>query len=154
MPPISTWPGTPSPPTDTALSALSTRFSFKSESVNEYLDDFATRIYAPQLDRLFITFFNQLTFNIPHLSRFVSHRSRTRSPGRLLRSCFPLQHEELATKRSRWESRVEGQIGSCPLSLSPVGHPCLLSPRWSASTSAADPRRWVYQYVTVLARRR
>jgi hypothetical protein len=29
-----------------------------------------------------------------------------------------------------WESRSESQIGSCPLSLSPVGRPCLLSPRW------------------------
>jgi hypothetical protein len=73
---ISTWPGTPSPPTYATLPAR-TRFSFKS--VSEYLDDLATRIYAPQLDRLFITFFNQL-FNAPHLSQFISRIPKFQSP--------------------------------------------------------------------------
>jgi hypothetical protein len=45
-------------------------FSFKG--VSEYLDDMAC-IDAPQLDFLFITFFNDIVFDTPQLVRFISH---------------------------------------------------------------------------------
>jgi hypothetical protein len=54
----------------TGLSAL-TRFSFKS--LSEYVDDLATQIYTPQLDRLFITFLNQLILNTAPLAVHQSH---------------------------------------------------------------------------------
>ena len=60
----------PSPPTRTVLSVLSW-FSFKG--VSEYFDDLVARIDAPQLDKLFITFFNDVEFNTPQIIQFISH---------------------------------------------------------------------------------
>lgn len=67
----------PPPPMRRPLPSL-TRFSFKG--VSEYLEDFVARIDAPQLDRLSITFFNQLIFDTPHLAQFVSRIPKFRSP--------------------------------------------------------------------------
>jgi len=67
----------PPPPTRTAFPAL-TRFSFKG--VSEYLEDLVARIDTPLLDRLSITFFNQLIFNTPHLSQFISRIPKFQSP--------------------------------------------------------------------------
>ena len=55
-----------------------TRFSFKG--VSEYLEDLVARIDTPQLDRLSITFFNQLIFDTPHLSQFISRIPKFHSP--------------------------------------------------------------------------
>jgi hypothetical protein len=41
--------------------------------VSEYLEDLVTRIDAPLLDDLDITFFHQLIFDTPQLVQFVSH---------------------------------------------------------------------------------
>ena len=46
-----------------------TRFNFRGTS--EYLEDLVARIDAPSLSQVNITFFNQLIFNVPHLSRFI-----------------------------------------------------------------------------------
>src|SRR6266478_1019949 len=51
-----------------------------------------------------------------------------------LRSRFPLQHEDLVTKRSRWGFRAKSRIGSFRLSLSSVCRHCLPLPRWNTST--------------------
>ena len=67
----------PPPPMRRSLPAL-TRFSFKG--VSEYLEDFVARIDTPQLDRLSITFFNQLIFDTPHLSQFISRIPKFQSP--------------------------------------------------------------------------
>ena len=42
------------------------------EGVSEYLEDLVARIDTPLLDRLDITFFNQVVFNTPQLAQFIS----------------------------------------------------------------------------------
>jgi hypothetical protein len=65
------------PPMRRSLPVL-TRLSFRG--VSEYLEDFVARIDTPQLDRLSITFFNQLIFDTPHLSQFISRIPKFQSP--------------------------------------------------------------------------
>ena len=59
----------PPPPTRPVLPTL-TAISFKG--VCEYLDDLVARIDAPQLNRLYITFFNDIIFDAPHFIQFIS----------------------------------------------------------------------------------
>jgi hypothetical protein len=59
----------PPPPTRTLLPVL-TKFWFKG--VCEYLEDFLARIDAPLLNNFSITFFHQLIFDTPQLTRFIS----------------------------------------------------------------------------------
>jgi hypothetical protein len=57
------------PPTRSILPALTTlRFT----GVSEYLEDLVTRISAPLLNLLVITFFHQLIFDTPQLVQFIS----------------------------------------------------------------------------------
>ena len=60
-------------PTRIVLPAL-TRFVFKG--VSEYLEDLVARIDAPMLDSIRITFFHQLTFDIPQLALFTRRTTR------------------------------------------------------------------------------
>jgi hypothetical protein len=71
-------PDRPSPPRSirTVLPAL-TYFWFRG--VSEYLEDLTSRIDAPLLNDLRVTFFNQLIFNIPRLCSFISHAKKLRS---------------------------------------------------------------------------
>jgi hypothetical protein len=41
------------------------------KGVPEYLEELVTHIDTPQLDRMFITFFNQIDFDCPQLARFI-----------------------------------------------------------------------------------
>ena len=59
----------PPPPTRSVLPAL-TWFSFKG--VNEYLEVVVARINAPRLDTLTIVFFNDIVFDTPQLTHFIS----------------------------------------------------------------------------------
>jgi hypothetical protein len=59
----------PRPLTRFILPAL-IRLQFKGDS--EYLEVILSRIEAPQLDNMAITFFNQLIFDTPHLRHFIS----------------------------------------------------------------------------------
>ena len=59
------------PATRSLLPALT---SFKFGGAREYLEDLVARIYAPLLDTILIDYFNQLVeFDVPELSRFISH---------------------------------------------------------------------------------
>jgi hypothetical protein len=71
-------PDQPSPPRSirTVLPALD-HFEFKG--VSEYLEDLTSRIDAPLLRILDITFFNQLIFNTPRLWSFISRAEKLRS---------------------------------------------------------------------------
>jgi hypothetical protein len=71
-------PDQPSPPRSirTVLPALNV---FYFRGVSEYLEDLTSRIDAPLLCDLFITFFNQLIFNTPRLCSFISRAERLRS---------------------------------------------------------------------------
>jgi hypothetical protein len=55
-----------------------TWLEFKGDS--EYLEDILSRIDAPRLGDLHITFFNQLVFNTPHLRHFVSRTEQLKTP--------------------------------------------------------------------------
>ena len=56
-------------PQRSILPAL-TKFSFKG--VTEYLEEVVIRINTPQLDKMGITFFNQIDFNCPQLTQFIN----------------------------------------------------------------------------------
>ena len=58
------------PPTRTILTVLE-HFWFKGDV--EYLEHLVARIDAPRLRRLDITFFNDIVFFTPQLTRFISH---------------------------------------------------------------------------------
>ena len=61
----------PPPKTRTVLPAL---IYVWFGGVSEYLDDLVARIDAPQLDKLFMTFFNQITFDTSKIIQFI-HRT-------------------------------------------------------------------------------
>jgi hypothetical protein len=50
--------------------------SFMFRGASEYLEDLTSRIGAPLLSHLDITFFNQLVFNTPRLWSFISHAEK------------------------------------------------------------------------------
>ena len=62
------WQSLP-PPKCSILPALK-EFHFKG--VTEYLEELVTRIDTPQLDRMLITFFNQIDFDCPRLVEFIN----------------------------------------------------------------------------------
>ena len=45
---------------------------FWFKGTKEYSEDLVSRIDAPRLDQLFITFFNDIDFNVPELNQFIS----------------------------------------------------------------------------------
>jgi hypothetical protein len=62
----------PPPPTRTILPTLT---CLRFQGISEYLEDVVSRIDAPMLDTICITFY-QLIFDIPHLTRFIKHTTR------------------------------------------------------------------------------
>ena len=71
----------PPPSTRSVLPALE-YFTFKG--VTEYLEDLVARIDAPRLNLLHMTFFNDITFDIPQAIQFVSRTSMSRALERAL----------------------------------------------------------------------
>jgi hypothetical protein len=61
----------PPPPLTRAVLPALTDFEFYG--VSEYLEDLMAQIDAPLLDRVAISFFNQLVFDIQQLIRFIGH---------------------------------------------------------------------------------
>ena len=64
-----------SPPLTRTLVPALIRLRF--EGANEYAEDLVTRIDAPRLENLDITFFNETIFDISHLSQFISRYVKT-----------------------------------------------------------------------------
>ena len=56
-------------------SVLPRLMSFQFRGVCEYLEDLVARIDAPQLQMLYITFFNQIVFDTPQFIQFISRTS-------------------------------------------------------------------------------
>lgn len=54
-------------------SVLPVLTSLTFKGISEYLDNLMARIDAPQLNKLQITFFNQIVFYTPQVIRFISH---------------------------------------------------------------------------------
>jgi len=65
------------PPLTRTLLPTLTDFQFKG--VNEYLEDFAAQIDAPQLHVVQITFFNQLVFDVSQFSEFIGRTEKFRT---------------------------------------------------------------------------
>jgi hypothetical protein len=74
------WEGRHPPPSKRSVIPALTSFSFKGAI--EYLEDLVAFIDAPQLEILYITFFNQIDFDTPRLTQFINRtpRLRTRKP--------------------------------------------------------------------------
>jgi F-box-like len=88
------------PFTRTVLPALT---SLLFRGVSEYLEVLAARFDAPRLRQVRISFFNQLVFDIPQLSRFVGHFELPRSYGLFLD--FSPSHQAdiyCSWQRQRW----------------------------------------------------
>ena len=69
----------PPPLTRSTLPSL-TKFVFKGAS--EYLEEILARVDAPRLNKMHITFFNQIIFNTPRLFQFISQSPTLRTPER------------------------------------------------------------------------
>ena len=120
----------PSPLTRSILPNL-TKVRFKGAS--EYLEGILARIDAPRLDDLSITFFNQIIFDLPRLSRFISRRPTLMAPERVhilfnteaISVGFPSQTSdygvlsvEIPCTASEWQLSSLEQV--CTSSLPPV----------------------------------
>ena len=62
------------PPLTRSVLPILTCFIFKG--VTEYLENLVARIDAPRLEKFYVTFFNQIIFDIPQLIQFI-HRTPT-----------------------------------------------------------------------------
>jgi len=65
------------PPKRSILPALGL---FRFKGVTEYLEELVTLIDTPQLDQMEITFFNQIDFDCPRLTQFISRTPTLRAP--------------------------------------------------------------------------
>jgi hypothetical protein len=97
-------------PTHTVLPAL-TELTFIG--VSEYLEDLVTRIDAPLLNHLDISFFHQLLFDTPRLVQFISRTPKLNAcdEARVIFSDSRLQGEIIWGWS--WQSHAHGQTGSC-----------------------------------------
>ena len=68
----------PPPPLIRSILPSLTEIRFKGDS--EYLEEILTRIDAPRLGGLDITFFNQIIFDTPQLFQFISRKPMLRAP--------------------------------------------------------------------------
>ena len=69
---------TASSPQNRAVLPALTDFQFRGDV--DYLENLVTRIDAPSLEKFTATLFEQSSFDIPHLSRFISRAKAFRSP--------------------------------------------------------------------------
>ena len=66
----------PPPKTRSVLPSLA---DIRFKGVSEYFDDLVACVDAPQLNRLNITFFNDIVFDTPQLARFISHTRKSKA---------------------------------------------------------------------------
>ena len=63
-------------PPSTTRSVLPALTRFYFQGISEYLEDFVAQIDAPLLESIWITFFNQLIFDIAQLAQFMGRATR------------------------------------------------------------------------------
>jgi hypothetical protein len=115
----------PPPLTRVVLPAL-TRLCFESDS--EYVEDIMSRIDAPLLSSMDITFFNQLVFDIPQLCHFISRTGILRAPDcariffdhRYVIVFFRTLALRISCKQSDWQLSSLSQLYNSALSPLPV----------------------------------
>jgi hypothetical protein len=96
----------PPPLTRNVLPAL-TKLQFRG--VSEYLEVLTARIDAPLLHKVVITFFNQLVFDIPQISRFIGHLGLPR-PSKLSLSFYPYRNTDISFSWPQEGSHGEGYL--------------------------------------------
>ena len=84
----------PPPQTRPVLPVL-TFLSIKGES--NYLEDLVLRIDAPQLGRLYITFFHQIAYDVPQLAQFICRTPRLKA---FEKACVTVKFGEAGIKLS------------------------------------------------------
>ena len=72
------WKGQPQTPTTRSVLPTLTYFRFKG--VSEYLEDLVAHVDAPRLNGLDVTFFNQIDFDTPLLTQFISRTPTFKAP--------------------------------------------------------------------------
>ena len=126
-------PPPPLPPLTRSILLSLTYIQFKG--AYEYLEEILARIDAPRLNKLHITFFNQIMFDTPQLFQFISRRPTLRAPEKghiefdseAIIVKFPSQTSDYEDKVlsaqilcsvSEWQLSSLGQV--CTSSLPPV----------------------------------
>ena len=71
------WENQSLPPSNRFILPALNDFHFKG--VTEYLEELTTRIDAPQLNQMDLTFFNQIDFDCPRLARFIDRTPKLRA---------------------------------------------------------------------------
>ena len=66
------------PPPKPSILPILSKLLFKG--VSEYLEELVTRIDTPQLEYIFITFFNQIDFDCPRVAQFINSTPTLRAP--------------------------------------------------------------------------
>ena len=66
------------PPSTRSVLPVLTKIPFKG--VSEYLEDLVARIDAPRLNEVYITFFNDITFDAPQFIQFITRTPTSRAP--------------------------------------------------------------------------
>jgi hypothetical protein len=61
-------------------SILPALHEFRFKGIAEYLEDLVTRIHTPQLDKMDLTFFDQIDFHCPQLTQFINCSPTLRAP--------------------------------------------------------------------------
>ncbi|KAI0253439.1 hypothetical protein BJV78DRAFT_210097 [Lactifluus subvellereus] len=92
--------------------ALPTLIHLTFRGASEYLEDLVARIDAPLLSHVRITFFNQLVFQVPHLSQFISHTEIHKS----------LKLAEVDTSSTSGIIITFDQSLAAPSATGPIGH--------------------------------
>jgi F-box-like len=116
----------PSPLTRVFLPAL-IKLHFKGDS--EYLEDIMSRIDAPLLNDIDITFFNQLVFDTPQLRHFISRTGIFSSPdraqiyfddGHVAIELFPMVSLKIPCQPSDWQLSSLSQLYHAAISPLPT----------------------------------
>ena len=122
------------PPRPLTRSDLPSLTSIRFKGASEYLEEILARIDAPRLNNLHIKFFNQIIFDTPQLSQFISRKPTLRAPEKgniafyseAAYVRFPLQTSdyeiqlkvEILCRTSEWQLSSLKQV--CTSSLPPV----------------------------------
>ena len=89
------------PPKRSILPALD---QFRFKGVVEYLEELVTSIDAPQLNLLFITFFNQIDFDCPRVAQFINRTMSIRA----LDEAHVQFNDDFASVKLRYQTSMSG----------------------------------------------
>ena len=133
-----------------------TRFKFRGTSNN--LDRLAARIAAPSLNDIEIAFFNELTFDVSHLGRFLSRieiqkshrRAEIRTSKRTVSICFSQRGAPARLKLEISCRRLDRQLTSMaqicdhfPASFLRVGNLAITTTQPTSGHDSVESEQWL-----------